>query len=153
MSRKRKCLAIGLAVMLGFGLALFLWPRDRITAESWEKIRIGMTEEEVEGILGGPGENAKEVLAEWHALAKQLGREPFTTDGTYFEEPIIYLAIPPGIGRMKNWPDEDNRIWKGRRGIMGVQFDCNGRVAWWFFQGMRSADPSIIDRLRDFLGW
>jgi hypothetical protein len=152
MSRKHKCLSIGLTVMLALGLALFLWPRDRITADSWEKIRIGMTEQEIEDILGAPGENAKEVQAEWEALARQLGREPFAYDGTYFEEPIIYLDIAPGMGRMKKWADEDNRIWKGRRGIMGVQFDCHGRVAWSFYQGMRLAEPSIFDRLRDFLG-
>jgi len=56
MKRKLKWLAIVLAVsLLGFGTALFLWPRDRITAESWQKIQIGMTEEEVAEILGGPG--------------------------------------------------------------------------------------------------
>jgi hypothetical protein len=56
MKRKLKWTAVVLAVLLlGFGAAIFLWPRDRITAESWEKIRIGMTSEEVEKILGGPG--------------------------------------------------------------------------------------------------
>jgi hypothetical protein len=36
MKRKLKWLAIVLAVsLLGFGTALLLWPRDRITAESW----------------------------------------------------------------------------------------------------------------------
>ena len=50
MKRKLKLLAIVLAVsLLGFGTALLLWPRDRITAESWQKIRIGMTEDEVAG--------------------------------------------------------------------------------------------------------
>ena len=49
MKRKLKWLAIVLGVsLLGFGTALLLWPRDRITAESWHKIRIGMTVKEVE---------------------------------------------------------------------------------------------------------
>ena len=40
MKRKLKWLTIVLAVLLlGFGTALLLWPRDRITAESWQKIR------------------------------------------------------------------------------------------------------------------
>jgi hypothetical protein len=56
MKRNLKWLAAVLAVsLLGFGTALLLWPRDRITKASWEKIRIGMTEKEVEGILSGPG--------------------------------------------------------------------------------------------------
>jgi hypothetical protein len=42
-------------LLLGFGAVLFLWPRDRITAASLEKIRVGMSEKEVEDILGGPG--------------------------------------------------------------------------------------------------
>ena len=56
MKRKLKWTAVVLAVLLlGFGAAIFLWPRDRITAESWEKIQLGMTVEEVQDILGGPG--------------------------------------------------------------------------------------------------
>ena len=55
MKRKLKWTATVLAVsLLGFGTALFLWPRDRITAESWEQIRVGMTEKEVVEILGQP---------------------------------------------------------------------------------------------------
>jgi hypothetical protein len=56
MKRKLKWTAVVLAVvLLGFGAALFLWPRDRVTAESVDKIRVGMTEKEVEDMLGGPG--------------------------------------------------------------------------------------------------
>jgi hypothetical protein len=67
MKRKLKWLAIVLAVLLlGFGTALLLWPRDRITAESWQKIRIGMTENEVAEILGGPG---------WRLLPSTWGEE------------------------------------------------------------------------------
>ncbi|HMF17746.1 MAG TPA: hypothetical protein VKE98_11100 [Gemmataceae bacterium] len=63
MKRKLKWLAIVLAVsLLGFRAALLLWPRDRITAESWHKIRIGMTEKEVAEMLGGPGMFWKETL-------------------------------------------------------------------------------------------
>ena len=65
MKRKRKWLAIVLAVsLLGFGTALLLRPRDRITAESWRKIRIGMTEDEVEEILGRPAMTYKEADAQ-----------------------------------------------------------------------------------------
>ena len=63
MKRKLKWLAIFLAVsLLGFGTALLLWPRDRITAESWQKIQVGMTEDEVADILGGPGMTCEEYL-------------------------------------------------------------------------------------------
>jgi hypothetical protein len=63
MKRKLKWLAIILAVsLLGFGTALLLWPRDRITAESWQKIRIGITEDEVAEILGGLGLRIRNCL-------------------------------------------------------------------------------------------
>jgi hypothetical protein len=56
MKRKLKWNAAMLGVLVvGFGVALFLWPRDKITVDSWKQIRIGMTEKEVEEILGGPG--------------------------------------------------------------------------------------------------
>ncbi|HMF17276.1 MAG TPA: hypothetical protein VKE98_08730 [Gemmataceae bacterium] len=56
MKRKLKWIAAVLSVLLlGFGAALLLWPRDRITAESWKQIQIGMSEKEVEDILGRPG--------------------------------------------------------------------------------------------------
>jgi hypothetical protein len=69
MKRKLKWPAIVLAVsLLGFGTTLLLWPRDRITAESWQKIRIGMTEGEVTEILGGRGMTEAEDLAEHNRL-------------------------------------------------------------------------------------
>ena len=72
MKRKPKWIAVVLVVLLlGFGTALFLWPRDRITPESWRQIEIGMTENQVEEILGGPGKNEAEAEAKMKAL------EPF----------------------------------------------------------------------------
>jgi hypothetical protein len=52
MKRKLKWLAIVLVVsLLGFGTALLLWPRDRITKESWDEIRLGMRLTDVEATL------------------------------------------------------------------------------------------------------
>src|SRR5262245_54552616 len=66
MKRKLKWLAIVLAVLLlGFGTALLLWPRDRITAESWKQIQIGMSEKEVEDILGKRGLKYEEFKAKY----------------------------------------------------------------------------------------
>jgi hypothetical protein len=60
-------MAVMLVVLfVGFGAALYLWPRDRITAESYEQIRVGMTEKDVEDILGGPGK-----------------KPPFTSNGIF----------------------------------------------------------------------
>ena len=133
MKRKLKWLVIVLAVsLLGFGVVLYLWPRDRITAESWQNIRVGMTEEEVAEMLGGPGRTAKEAHAEYTRLEKELGRASFEIEGV--------------VG-------EREKVWIGRRGIIVIELDEDNHVRWKVFRGGRWANAGIIDRLRDWLGW
>jgi hypothetical protein len=140
MKRKLKWLAIVLAVLLlGFGTALLLWPRDRITAESWQKIRIGMTEKEVAEILGSRGMSRQEYWAEYERLEKELGRAPFENVGQ-----------PEGRGQLA-W--DRIKIWTGRRGRIEIELDQDHHVCWKFFQGVRWRNGDILDRLRDWLGW
>jgi len=145
MKRKLKWLAIVLAVsLLGFGTALYLWPRDRITAESWQKIRIGMTEKEVEVILGGPGASLAEHLTRWQAAEKRIGKKLWEHfDDNELVEPKDFW---------KRFDEENGKYWLGRRGIVAIQFD-EGRVRRKQFQGLIAAEPTFIDRLRDWLGW
>ena len=145
MKRKLKWLAIALAVLLvGSGTALLLWPRDRITAESWQKIRIGMTKDEVADILGGPGMSRAEDLAEYNRLLEELGRVPFEFEGPTPEEPdLLPGSLAPG----------KDRIWNGRRGIIEIEFDQDNHVYWKQFQGGRWINSGILDRLRGWLGW
>jgi hypothetical protein len=65
MARNRLLLALGLLASTAAGVVIFLWaitPRHRINPESFEKIQLGMSQEEVENILRvppgdyGPGE-------------------------------------------------------------------------------------------------
>jgi len=143
MKRKLKWLAIVLAVsLLGFGTALLLWPRDRITAESWQKIQIGMTEDEVAEILGGPGMTYEEADTQIDRLEKELGRAPFELEHLELEE-------PEGKGIV----EERAKVWTGRRGNIMIELDQDNRVSWKSFQGVRWTDGGIIDRLRDWLGW
>jgi hypothetical protein len=58
MSRRRRILG-GLAILLtlaavGVGIQWLLTPKHRITKESLELIKVGMTQSEVEDILGVP---------------------------------------------------------------------------------------------------
>jgi hypothetical protein len=145
MKRKLKWLAIVLAVsLLGFGTALLLWPRDRITAESWQKIRIGMTEDEVMEILGGPGMTRKEARAQYDQLEKELGRPPFEHEDLLFEEPN---------GKWESAVWDRVKIWTGRRGFIAIEFDRDNHVSWRVFQGLRWTNGGILDRLRDWLDW
>jgi hypothetical protein len=101
MKRKLKWLAIVLALsLLGFGTALWLWPRDRITVESWKQIRLGMTEDEVAEILGGPGENYEKYLTQYVELEKELGRPPFEIEDPRMEAPEVAprLLVTPKYG-------------------------------------------------------
>src|SRR5262245_23145775 len=55
MKRKLKWIAVVLAVLLlGFGTALFLWPRDRITPSTYGRLTLGMTQKDVESLIGLP---------------------------------------------------------------------------------------------------
>jgi hypothetical protein len=144
MKRNLKRLALVLAVLvLGLGTALFLWPRDRITAESWKKIQIGMTVKEVENILGGSGITWEEVRAQLR-LEKKMGKSPILE---------TQLSEPKEIAQDDDVPvSEKGKYWRGRRGVIEIHFDQVGNVKVKFF--MRSGKPpNIIDRLRDWLGW
>jgi hypothetical protein len=134
MKRKLKWIGVVLVVLLlGFGTVLFLWPRDRITAESWQKIRLGMTEDEVENILGGSGLCRKEF---WNYY--------FTTvlHGTHLWEPQ---------DRILNL--QTSKYWKGPCAAIIIDFDHENRVVCKGFSEVQFSDPSFIDRLRDWLGW
>ena len=145
MKRKLKWLAIVLAVsLLGFGTALLLWPRDRITVESWQKIQIGMTEKEVAEILGGAGMNYWDAWDGHAALEKELGRPPFLYEGPTPEEPT------------NKWPfvvGDRVKVWTGRRGLILIESDRDKNVCWKQFHGVRWINGGILDRLRDWLGW
>src|SRR6516165_6934928 len=115
MKRKLKWLAIVLAVsLLGFGTALLLWPRDRITAESWEKIRIGMTEEEVAEILGGRGmKTSIDRRPKKLRPKKEPGRPLFE-----FQEPTLEEAVVTDFHVVVL---ERLRTWTGRRGMIQIE--------------------------------
>jgi hypothetical protein len=124
--------------------ALFLLPRDRITQASWEKIRTGMTEKEVEEVLGGPGMDQETFQDHCDTLEKQLGKRPFITiDGICLMEPVSGPMLVPN----------KSKIWLGRRGAIEIQFDNDGKVFFRGFRGIRPADPTFLESVRDWLGW
>ena len=142
MKRKLKWTAVVLVVsLLGFGTASLLWPRDRITADSYAMIKIGMTEKEVEDILGAPRITSEEWEAQHRTLRERIGKEPFIPDGIVLEEPKAF-----SWEKVKCWIDP-------RRGIMQIQFDEAGHVSAKLFQGGQYLDLNFLDRLRDWLGW
>ena len=145
MKRKLKWIAVLLAVLLlGFGTALFLWPRDRITPASWKDIRIGMTEKEVEDILGSRGITFEEFEIQTNALANLV------PDGASRSEPDLSRFC--GNLLEERLRGACPKYWIGRRGYLAIVV-LRGQVVIKNFYGWKSADPNIIDRLRDWLGW
>src|SRR5689334_5221586 len=59
MRRRRLLLVAGVVLLLGLAALPVVWqalpPRQGVTPENFYRIRRGMTEQEVEAILGGPG--------------------------------------------------------------------------------------------------
>jgi hypothetical protein len=148
--------------LLGFGTALLLRPRDRITAESWQKIRIGMTEEEVAEILGGRGENYEKFLAQYVHLGKEplaplgpLAPEPWAPLGPLAPVPAHFEYETPSLEEPENKGVVEGRVkvWTGRRGIIAIEFDQDNHVCWKAFRGGRWINQGILDRLHAWLGW
>jgi hypothetical protein len=144
---KRKSVRIGLflaIILLGIGGVLLLRPPDRVTRASWDKIRIGMTEKEVEAILGGAGISGAEFHDHMRVLEKKMGKYPFDYDG-------IVLGEQEVVKNLTMWGPA--KTWFGRRGRMQIGFDDGGHVESKTYHGWRPAEPNFLDMLHDWLGW
>ena len=116
-----------LAVLILVAVALlFRGPRDRITAESWKQIRLGMTENEVAGILGRTGMTTGEV--ESHMEAHRKIPVP---DGIGFVEPEGPLQVE----------EKNAKHWIGERGYIHIYFDERGHVIRKGYWGWRLISP------------
>jgi hypothetical protein len=132
----------GLALVLFLTIIVVLFrPRDPITQANWQNIRTGMTEKEVQDILGRPGMDVKQYEHQLWALGK------LEYDDVPLREPERRLEFAAG--------DEvtEYKCWIGRRGCITVTLDHTGRVQSKSFAGFRIADPNLLERLRYWLGW
>jgi hypothetical protein len=147
MKRKLKWMAVMLFVFLvALGAALFLWPRDRITAASWKKIQVGMSVKEVEAILGNPGMNNEQFEAFYRGQRNKFGKDPFILGGNA-------LVEPEDRRHLLHWVHEkDIIVWIGQRGTIQIESQ-QGRVKLKYFEELRSAQRDFVDRIRDWLGW
>ena len=93
-------------------------------------LELGMTVKEVENMLGEPGSRHVDI---WRDLAK----EP----GNWFAEPNPHIL------------DDRNLTWIGRNGFIHIRYDERRHVIGKYFSEFLSTRPSLIDRLRDWLGW
>jgi hypothetical protein len=130
MNRKRIIVAaLVLAIFLN-ALGFFIIPmltRSKINKDNFERIRIGMSEEEVDAILGGP--------------------ERDETNGDYagarFDR---YIKASTG------WSDPRWKRWVSKNGSIDVQFDEQRQVCYRDFQEVRYVGWTLYQRAKMFLG-
>jgi hypothetical protein len=84
----------------------------------------------------------KAAVAENDRLEREMGHFPYKIENPSLEEPKGLVPVAYTV-----------KVWTGRRGIMLIDFDLDNHVCWKGFQGVRWINGSILDRLRDWLGW
>jgi hypothetical protein len=115
----------GLAVVVAVGVVV-LWPRaDLVTLENFQRLRCGMTEAEVEAILGPSGDHTSG-----------------DTEPDLEHQKWQYLTPPESYGRQ-----EALKGWIADRACIGVGFDSAGNVGSAFCIPMRNIDHGPIGNL------
>jgi len=153
MNRKRLLLilgCLGLLLLAGYATLWLTAPRHRITEENIEAIKEGMTEKEVEAILGAQAGDYS---------SKQTG-------GQFAEIEVIIIPAPRAqpVGKTRSiftgftGPDfvksrGGGKYWVGEETGVWVRFDEAGRVAEiWPGLSTPSGNESFLDKLRRWLG-
>jgi hypothetical protein len=140
--RKLKRWPVLVALLVGAGalvVGLVYLPRGRVTRENCERVKEGMTEDEVRAILGKPWDNS--------LLDPEMPSPPLQKKGTL--RPLL-LADLSGKSSVQ--------YWTGDNVTMTVVFDDNHRV----LSGRILSDPEaprpwlpvlVWRRLRARYGW
>jgi hypothetical protein len=126
MPKRSRLLPLCLPVLLAPAVVAWaLWPGPGITRVNFGKIRAGMTERDVEDLLGCPAGDYRE--------GEVLGWRPAA--GGWQAEEITY-----------------RRSWFGNDLFIHVQFDESDRVVGAFAVETWSPNPPPVQRLRHWLG-
>src|SRR5262245_40711012 len=139
--------AVPLAIALVLALLPWLYrrPHPQITEENFRKIKHGMTQQEVESILGGPpGDYASGI--QYHCMSCQG-----STCSLFDNDRHGWKAIPPEQIQ-PYFPNGRITIWRGAEIAIGVEFDGNGTVfSMGIGLGWAPPEPPILERIRDWL--
>jgi hypothetical protein len=105
--------------------ALWLtWPVDRVNREAFERIRPGMTEAQVEEVLGRPSTSGPpEVI-------------------------IMFEGVPESFVDPVTFPPERRRQWVGRDHAILVELDGQGQVSGRYFGHVNRPEGFMRSLLR-----
>jgi hypothetical protein len=133
MTRRRLFLFAALAALGVASTVAFLWPRPRVTKESYERIKLGMTRPEVEALLGGPP-------GDYTSGPRRPTDDKFVQD---VREDVREIWLRPG-GTML-LPRHER--WQGDAGDLGVSFDPAGRALEKYFLPYEREKQTPLDYL------
>ena len=127
MIRKHTWTATVVALVLIIVAAWLLWQRESVTFDMYQAIRLGMTEAQVEEVMGGPGRSPEEVYL--------------------IEYPVTLSEGHIGRHMGKGWA----KIWQSRRNAVDVYYTKDGRVGSKGFSD-NLPRPTLLDRVIDWIG-
>jgi hypothetical protein len=152
MMRKRLLLILGCvaSVLLAGYLTLRLTApqRHRITKENVEAIQKGMTEEEVDAILGVPAGVYSSGIRTGYPLFDSIMEDHGVPDGCFYTDGDGIIFIPIELVQKRG-----GKEWAGDDACVYVRFDETGRVAE-TKRGLvfRLWNESFLTKLRRWMG-
>ena len=150
MRRRRLLLGAGALAVLGLGCSLALWltaPREPVCPATFRRIDVGMTEAQVERIIGRSADDG----ATWR---RQITSGDFYTiqerrPGSWSGKRV---AVAPGAtSATKGWMSADQERLIQVRFLIQDRFS-SGRVASALYRTARH-EETFLDRLRRLLPW
>lgn len=154
MSRRRRALVLSFALLAPLGLAALvgIWlsteADGNATPELLEKVKAGMTLEQVHGLFGGPPQDC--------AVNAAPG-STFSVSVQDLDRGVISADVPTqtAIG-VFTWttPDDGWHTWRGRHGgkiyLAAVRFDAQGGAR--HAMSYEVTAPGLLERLQRWLG-
>lgn len=119
-------------VLVGLPIAFLLLSTSRVDRERFEAIREGMSQPEVERLLGGPRNECREPVIVWAPReGKVMSAEiaPGELGGPYF----------PDAGQ-----DEKELVWVGYGGLIAARLGNDGRVRDKYFSEVHSPGRPLL---------
>src|ERR1700722_8910984 len=122
-SRKLRWMLVGLVALIAAG-AFVLWPEnrlDRVTRENYERLHKGMSQADVDAILGPPGDYRTGPTRNWK----------FASDGwdSWSRPKSPTIAKPWRMDSIPEWHNPDGTticMWEGNESVIWVLFRPSG---------------------------